>query len=208
MNSYSKAKTSIEPTGVFRGHTSVVGVIGFPSVVPLELTFSTGRRLACPQSECIWQCWRRQDAYDVRTLFSITHSCLTDGIPAGTQDHQQNLLQKLKRTTGRSCLSPLALHPSISLSQEAQIRFGILEYHRCLFAHSLYRPPSSMTSGLRERNYMYSNLIRMKFFTCPGHHTILLFSRLHLVTGESISGIYHKSVSSRHLTIKKMDPPS
>jgi WD40 repeat protein len=59
--------------------------------------------------------------------FSSFHPCLTNGISVGTRDRRQNLLQKLKRMIGKSFLLPSVLHPSVSSSQEAQIRFVILD---------------------------------------------------------------------------------
>jgi len=60
VNSYIKAKTSIEPTNVFRGHTSVVGVC--PSLL-LSSTYNAdattnGRRLACDERRRLRQCRR------------------------------------------------------------------------------------------------------------------------------------------------------
>ena len=59
VNSYTKAKTSIEPTNVFRGHTSVVGVC--PSLLPSTYNADAttkGRRLACDERRRLRQCRR------------------------------------------------------------------------------------------------------------------------------------------------------
>jgi len=73
--------------------------------------------------------------YELKFQISFIYPHLTDDLPAGIRDHQQNLRQKLKRMIERSFLLPSVLHRSVLSSQEAQIRFVVLDCSQCIFTH-------------------------------------------------------------------------
>lgn len=128
VNSYTKARNTIEPTAIYKGHTSVVGVSG-----PIDV-FSASVDLFARQDVD----WNPTEGTvfasvgDDKLLLLYVHPLDLESshaytqswpvVPGGIPDLQQNQLQKSRRMIEKSLLVPSILPTESSLSLVVQTR--------------------------------------------------------------------------------------
>jgi WD40 repeat protein len=213
VNSYTKARNTLEPTTIYKGHTSVVGVSGPPpTILRLVLTVSLPRTLTgtqqekmCSQVSAMTSCF-----FCVLLTSSgvplFVYSCTHCRVRWDTRSPEEP-------TTKVPAHDREILACAFNPAQESLLITGSADKvcprnrpgSRLLISYMFPRPLPSTTFVTPQRESIPLSHTLTRSCTSHGHPTYHPYSPPHRVTGVSTYGTLRRLGSNRHLMTRKMD---